>query len=132
MLCTPLSPNCSSCLVSAPCSALTESKNNPSALVTDYPTKVAKVKQRQDFSAISVVELVEGEEGKVNTCDTGSKFLLVKRPEGGLLAGTFGDDLALNLGVSRLRKDTLLGELVLCSVRTSLDDAVSVGIAYAW
>ncbi|KAJ9548808.1 hypothetical protein OSB04_021351 [Centaurea solstitialis] len=79
-LCTPLSPSCSSCPVSAQCGALSESKRNPSMLVTDYPTKVAKVRQRHDFSAISVVEILEGEEG-------GSEFLLVKRPEEGLLAG---------------------------------------------
>ncbi|KVI11470.1 adenine DNA glycosylase [Cynara cardunculus var. scolymus] len=79
-LCTPLSPSCSSCPVSAQCSALSDSKHNPSMLVTDYPTKVAKVRQRHDFSAISVVEILEGEEDA-------SKFLLVKRPEEGLLAG---------------------------------------------
>ncbi|XP_071723278.1 adenine DNA glycosylase-like [Rutidosis leptorrhynchoides] len=89
-LCTPLSPNCSSCPVFDQCSALSESKNNPSVLVTNYPTKVAKVKQRRDFSAVSVVEILEeGEESKVNNCDDlgNNKFLLVKRPEGGLLAG---------------------------------------------
>lgn len=85
-LCTPLGPSCSSCPVSAQCSALSESEHNPSVLVTDYPTKVAKVKQRRDFSAISVVEIL-GEESTLNTCDMGSKFLLVKRPEEGLLAG---------------------------------------------
>nr|XP_043621893.1 adenine DNA glycosylase [Erigeron canadensis] len=83
-LCTPLNPSCSSCPVSAQCSALAESENNPSKLVTDYPTKVAKVKQRQDFSAISVVEIIEG---AINTSESASKFLLVKRPEEGLLAG---------------------------------------------
>ncbi|XP_071692054.1 adenine DNA glycosylase-like [Rutidosis leptorrhynchoides] len=88
-LCTPLSPNSSSCPVFDQCSAFTESKINPSVLVTDYPTKVVKVKQRRDFSAVSVVEkLEEGEESNLNNCDDmgNNKFLLVKRPEGGLLA----------------------------------------------
>lgn len=81
-LCKPLNPNCSTCPISAQCGALLVSKQNPSIVVTDYPTKVAKVKQRLDFSAISVVEILESEEGRMN-----SKFLLVKRPEEGLLAG---------------------------------------------
>ncbi|XP_023738695.1 adenine DNA glycosylase [Lactuca sativa] len=81
-LCKPLNPNCSTCPISAQCGALLVSKQNPSIVVTDYPTKVAKVKQRLDFSAISVVEILGSEEGRMN-----SKFLLVKRPEGGLLAG---------------------------------------------
>ncbi|KAI3781716.1 hypothetical protein L2E82_11739 [Cichorium intybus] len=90
-LCTFLNPNCSSCPISAQCNALLESKQNPKTVVTDYPTKVAKVKQRRDFSAISVVEILECEEGrvdtKINSRDSSSKFLLVKRPEEGLLAG---------------------------------------------
>ncbi|GJU63089.1 adenine DNA glycosylase [Tanacetum coccineum] len=86
-LCTPLSPSCSSCPISTQCSALSESNRSTSTLVTDYPTKVAKVKQRHDFSAISVVEILEGEEGTEYTSDSTSKILLVKRPEEGLLAG---------------------------------------------
>ncbi|XP_076911355.1 adenine DNA glycosylase-like [Bidens hawaiensis] len=81
-LCTPSSPDCSSCPVSAQCGALLKTKHDTSALVTDYPTKVAKVKQRHDYSAVTVVEILESEED-----DSGSKFLLVKRPEEGLLAG---------------------------------------------
>ncbi|KAI7755768.1 hypothetical protein M8C21_012496 [Ambrosia artemisiifolia] len=86
-LCTPSTPDCSSCPVSRQCGALLKTKNDPSALVTDYPTKVAKVKQRHDYSAVTVVEIIENEQGKVNTSDLGSKFLIVKRPEEGLLAG---------------------------------------------
>ncbi|XP_022016648.1 adenine DNA glycosylase isoform X3 [Helianthus annuus] len=86
-LCTPLSPDCSSCPVSSQCSALLKTKHDPSALVTDYPTKVAKVKQRHDYSAVTVVEILESEKGTVDTSDSGSKFLIVKRPEEGLLAG---------------------------------------------
>ncbi|PWA43898.1 A/G-specific adenine DNA glycosylase [Artemisia annua] len=86
-LCTLANPSCSSCPISAQCNALSESKRSTSTLVTDYPTKVAKVKQRRDFSAISVVEILDGEEGTEYTSDSTSKILLVKRPEEGLLAG---------------------------------------------
>ncbi|KAL8237141.1 hypothetical protein R6Q59_018222 [Mikania micrantha] len=86
-LCTPVSPNCSSCPVSAQCNALLNSKHDPSALVTRYPTKVEKVKQRHDYSAVTVVEIFDSEQLTGNTSASGSKFLLVKRPEEGLLAG---------------------------------------------
>ena len=56
-LCTPLIPSCSSCPMCAQCNALAEFKKNPSKLVTNYPTKVAKVKQRREFSAISVFSI---------------------------------------------------------------------------
>lgn len=49
--------------------------------MSDYPTKVAKAKQRHDFSAVSFVEIVE--EGS----QSDNKYLLVKRPDEGLLAG---------------------------------------------
>ncbi|KAD3067776.1 hypothetical protein E3N88_35656 [Mikania micrantha] len=86
-LCTPLSPNCSSCPVSTQCNALLNSKHDPSALVTRYPTKVEKVKQRHDYSAVTVVEIFDCEQLTGNTSASGSKFLLVRRPEEGLLAG---------------------------------------------
>ncbi|KAL8237144.1 hypothetical protein R6Q59_018225 [Mikania micrantha] len=86
-LCTPISPNCSSCPVSAQCNALLNSKHDPSALVTRYPAKVEKVKQRHDYSAVTVVEIFDSEQLTGNTSASGSKFLLVKRPEEGLLAG---------------------------------------------
>lgn len=55
--------------------------SHESVKVSDYPTKVAKAKQRLDFSAVSVVEIVE--EGS----QSDNKYLLVKRPDEGLLAG---------------------------------------------
>ncbi|KAL1545119.1 adenine DNA glycosylase-like isoform X2 [Salvia divinorum] len=78
-ICSPTAPSCSKCPISLQCQALSLSMNQESIKVTDYPTKVPKAKQRHDFSAVSVVEIVE--EG------SDSKYLLVKRPEEGLLAG---------------------------------------------
>ncbi|OMO96858.1 hypothetical protein CCACVL1_04751 [Corchorus capsularis] len=87
-LCTLLNPSCSSCPVSSQCRALYNSKSDESVMVTDYPTKVAKTKQRQDFSTVSVVEISEtGSQGISQQTKSDSKFLLVKRPDEGLLAG---------------------------------------------
>ncbi|KAL2935673.1 Adenine DNA glycosylase [Bienertia sinuspersici] len=83
-ICTPSSPSCSECPVSVQCHAL--SLSHQGGLVTDYPQKVVKTKQRNEFSAVCVVEisesrtLLEGEQGT-------KRYLLVKRPNEGLLAG---------------------------------------------
>lgn len=81
-VCNPSGPSCSTCALSLNCQALSLSTNHKSVQVTDYPMKVVKVKQRRDFSAVSVVEIVEEEGFQSN-----SKYLLVKRPDKGLLAG---------------------------------------------
>ncbi|KAL6501151.1 hypothetical protein OROHE_025081 [Orobanche hederae] len=80
-VCSPSAPSCSTCPISDQCQALSLSMKHESVLVTDYPMKVAKAKQRHDFSAVSVVEIVE--EGS----QSDSTYLLVKRPDEGLLAG---------------------------------------------
>ncbi|TKY64030.1 A/G-specific adenine DNA glycosylase [Spatholobus suberectus] len=85
-VCTPLNPSCSSCPASEFCHALSMAKRDSTAAVTDYPVKGVKVKQRCDFSAVCVVELV-GAETLLDKNQSGSKFILVKRPEEGLLAG---------------------------------------------
>ncbi|PKU75940.1 adenine DNA glycosylase isoform X2 [Dendrobium catenatum] len=86
-LCSSTNPACSKCPVSDHCQAFLLSKKSQKLKVTDYPTKVAKNKQRHDFAAVSVVEIAEFDEQILN--DNGLKhvFLLVKRPENGLLAG---------------------------------------------
>ncbi|XP_042489715.1 adenine DNA glycosylase [Macadamia integrifolia] len=86
-LCTPLSPSCSSCPVSGQCHALVISRTCESVQVTDYPVKVEKPKQRSDLSAVCVVEIAEGPETQKGPHSKNNKFLLVKRPEEGLLAG---------------------------------------------
>ncbi|KAG5009106.1 hypothetical protein JHK87_017621 [Glycine soja] len=84
-VCTPLNPSCSSCPASEFCHALSNAKHDSTVAVTDYPVKGVKVKQRCDFSAVCVVELVGAE--TLNKNQSSSKFILVKRPEEGLLAG---------------------------------------------
>lgn len=87
-VCTPLNPSCSSCPASEFCHALSIAKHDSTAAVTDYPVKGVKVKQRCDFCAVCVVELL-GVGGKtlLDENQSSSKFILVKRPDEGLLAG---------------------------------------------
>lgn len=85
-VCTPLNPSCSACPISGQCRALSVSRHDSSVLVTDYPTKVVKAKPRHEFSAVSVVEIIE-DEALMDGPQCGSRFLLVKRPDKGLLAG---------------------------------------------
>ncbi|TKY45434.1 A/G-specific adenine DNA glycosylase [Spatholobus suberectus] len=84
-VCTPLDPSCSSCPASEFCHALSMAKHDSTVAVTDYPVKGVKVKQRCDFSAVCVVELL-GAETLLDKNQSSCKFILVKRPEG-LLAG---------------------------------------------
>ncbi|CAI8606391.1 unnamed protein product [Vicia faba] len=69
-VCTPLNPSCSSCPASEFCHALSIAKRDSTAAVTDYPIKGVKVKQRSDFSAVCVVELLGDEK------QSSSKFVL--------------------------------------------------------
>ncbi|KAK7389857.1 hypothetical protein VNO78_25153 [Psophocarpus tetragonolobus] len=85
-LCTPLNPSCSSCPASEFCRALSNAKYDSTVAVTDYPVKGVKVKQRCEFSAVCVVELL-GAETLSDKNQSSGKFILVKRPEEGLLAG---------------------------------------------
>ncbi|KAK7292766.1 hypothetical protein RJT34_15619 [Clitoria ternatea] len=85
-VCTPLNPSCSSCPVSEFCHALSIAKHDSTVAVTDYPVKGVKVKQRCDFSAVCVVELVVAKTLSEEN-QSSSKFILVKRPDEGLLAG---------------------------------------------
>lgn len=84
-VCTPLSPSCSACPISTQCHALSLSRNHESVLVTDYPIKVVKAKQRLEFAAVSVVEILEGQD--TEDLQSKTKFLLVRRADKGLLAG---------------------------------------------
>ncbi|KAL7113690.1 hypothetical protein ACP275_04G076000 [Erythranthe tilingii] len=102
--CSVTSPSCSTCPVSHQCQALSLSRKHESVQVTDYPMKVAKAKPRHDFSAVSVVEIVgEGSQSK-------SRYLLVKRPDEGLLAGLWEFPSVL-----------LVGEADLASRRKAID-----------
>ena len=85
-ICTPQNPRCCACPVSGQCSALSISKSPRSISVTDYPVKVVKAKKRLDFSAVSVVKILEDRDISKGSQHNG-RFLLVKRPNEGLLAG---------------------------------------------
>ncbi|XP_074564201.1 adenine DNA glycosylase [Curcuma longa] len=87
-LCSTMNPQCYACPISDNCVAFSLSKSGESIEVTDYPTKVAKAKQRHDFAAVCVVQLTEetGEES-LKRCSNKDMLLLVKRPNEGLLAG---------------------------------------------
>lgn len=85
-LCTPSNPSCSSCPISIQCQALAISRKDESVTVTDYPSKGIKTKQREEFSAVCVVEILRGDDSFAsNSSESG--YLLVKRPDEGLLAG---------------------------------------------
>ncbi|CAH8348348.1 unnamed protein product [Eruca vesicaria subsp. sativa] len=77
-LCSVSKPSCSSCPVSSQCRAYSLFQENRTIPVTEYPTKVVKAKPRLDFCCVCVLEILN---------QTGGRFVLVKRPEEGLLAG---------------------------------------------
>nr|GLL42843.1 adenine DNA glycosylase isoform X1 [Ipomoea trifida] len=83
--CSPVNPSCDTCPISTQCLALSLSAQDESVVVTDFPTKVVKAKQRHDYSAVSVVEILESQDTEEH--ESNSKFLIVKRPNEGLLAG---------------------------------------------
>lgn len=85
-VCTPSSPRCNECPISTKCSALLLSRCHDSVQVTDYPMKIVKAKQRSDFAAVTVVEVLEGPHMK-DEAQSNSEFILVKRADKGLLAG---------------------------------------------
>ncbi|KAJ0972946.1 hypothetical protein J5N97_020905 [Dioscorea zingiberensis] len=87
-LCSKTNPACDVCPVSNQCRALLLSRSNQSIKVIDYPLKVAKAKQRHDFAAVCVVEIAEGLDQKLlKESNSRQTYLLVKRPNEGLLAG---------------------------------------------
>ncbi|KAF0888643.1 hypothetical protein E2562_016101 [Oryza meyeriana var. granulata] len=54
----------------------------------DYPQVVPKAKPRSDFAAVCVVQIAqELDQGAADTAGKDNLFLLIKRPEEGLLAG---------------------------------------------
>lgn len=108
-ICSPLSPSCSICPISGQCRVLSLSKSDESINVTDYPTKVVKAKQRRDFSAVSVVEILDSGNMTEKT-QSESRFLLVKRPDEGLLAGLW-----------EFPSVTLKGETALATRREAVD-----------
>lgn len=114
-LCSATNPVCSTCPISDQCRAFSLSRNSETVKVTDYPTKVAKAKQRHDFAAVCVVQIAESldqEDGNKKHA-----FLLVKRPEEGLLAGLWEfpsillDEERMDMGTRRKAMDKYLKKL---------------------
>lgn len=86
-ICMPTNPKCTNCPVSDQCRALSLSRCNKSSIkVTDFPPKVIKSKQRLEFAAVCVV-IVQNELCENQKHVSGNLYLLVKRPDKGLLAG---------------------------------------------
>lgn len=76
-VCTPKNPSCGRCPLQMHCIAKMEADAlgiSSDEYVIKYPQKAAKTKQRSDFVSVCVLE-------------NDGKFLLVKRPETGLLPG---------------------------------------------
>ncbi|XP_008801238.2 adenine DNA glycosylase [Phoenix dactylifera] len=117
-LCSTTNPACSTCPISDKCRAFSLSRNSETVRVTDYPTKVARAKQRHDFAAVCVVQIAEGSDQEVLK-DSNKKhaFLLVKRPEEGLLAGLWEfpsvvlDEERMDMGTRRKAMDKYLKKL---------------------
>ncbi|KAB8116960.1 hypothetical protein EE612_058444, partial [Oryza sativa] len=87
-LCNKTKPGCSQCPVSSHCQALALSNQNASVKVTDYPRVVPKAKPRSDFAAVCVVQIAQClDECIADATGNDNFFLLIKRPEEGLLAG---------------------------------------------
>ncbi|KAG0451499.1 hypothetical protein HPP92_026192 [Vanilla planifolia] len=117
-LCSLTSPRCSECPVSDQCQALTLSRKSTKIKVVDYPAKVAKTKQRNDFAAVCVVEIAqEFDEDVISEDGHKHGFLLVKRPENGLLAGLWEfpsvllNEESMNQRMRRVEMDKYLQRL---------------------
>ena len=91
-LCSVSKPSCSSCPISSQCRAYSLFQENRSIPVTEYPTKVVKAKPKVDFCCVCVLEIQIQEKNQ-----SGGRFVLVKRPEEGLLAGLAARRKAINL-----------------------------------
>ncbi|KAL8143798.1 hypothetical protein V2J09_016830 [Rumex salicifolius] len=86
-LCTPTSPSCSACPISGHCQANSLFQLCSSSVVTNYPQKVIKTKQRHEFSVVCVLEISNPLDGSVRSSSSNHYYPLLKRPEEGLLAG---------------------------------------------
>ncbi|KAL4539395.1 hypothetical protein Ndes2437B_g02226 [Nannochloris sp. 'desiccata'] len=84
-VCVPnTQPSCKVCPIRDWCSAYKAEKEGTCS-VTDYPTKVQKAEKREESVAVAVVRILS--EGMKLSEKGAGKYLLVKRPPGGLLAG---------------------------------------------
>ena len=86
-VCTPKAPACGQCPLRVGCAgAALESAGSSGFKVTDLPEKEKKPEKREERVAVRVVERKGGRRDGVPGPPE-SSFLLVRRPEGGLLGG---------------------------------------------
>ena len=93
-VCVPnTQPSCAKCPINAWCAAYKGEKDQRAGVkVTDYPTKVEKAEKREEHVAAAVVRVIAPPSAGASASTTtkekkGGKYLLVKRPAEGLLAG---------------------------------------------
>jgi A/G-specific adenine glycosylase len=84
-ICSPTSPSCASCPIASHCKALdlVGKIEKKISSVTLFPTKVVKAIPRNEYVTVCVVE----RSFNLDSSDASSSFLLVQRPQQGLLAG---------------------------------------------
>jgi A/G-specific adenine glycosylase len=84
-ICSPTSPSCASCPIASHCKALdlVGQIEKKISSVTLFPTKVVKAIPRNEYVTVCVVE----RSFNLDSSDASSLFLLVQRPQQGLLAG---------------------------------------------
>ena len=90
-VCTPRAPRCDACPVAAWCAALRRVRDHAACgaeadgpAVTDFPVKQAKAARRMEAVHVRVVEWVDASQSPAPRW-----LLMLRRPEGGLLAGQF-------------------------------------------
>jgi A/G-specific adenine glycosylase len=126
-VCTPRNPKCGECPVASTCAARAlelEEEANVTAgkepfRVTDLPEKDKKADKREETVSVRVVRGTrDGADGADGASKKSAFYLLVKRPEGGLLSGlwefpsvvmeeTDADEDALRAAADRLLAETL-------------------------
>ncbi|KAJ7207083.1 DNA glycosylase [Mycena pura] len=141
-VCKVRDPNCTGCPLRLWCAANTNMKAPTPMAVTDiedlcaicvplaegadvtaYPLRVNKKKVREEFDIVNVVEWRRGSD---------RRFLLVRRPQGGLLAGLDEFPTTPNVGVSlapaRLAKipQQILSTLLHASIRLGDADILQI------
>lgn len=82
-ICTPKGPSCGECPIRKHCQAYRLQQRGQGS-VMDYPPKVEKAPPKEVHLSLCILEEITQKNGK-EALET--RFLLVQRPEGGLLAG---------------------------------------------
>ena len=86
-VCTPKAPACGTCPLRSGCAGAALELAGGGFKVTDLPEKEKKPEKREERVAVRVVERKGGRDGDPGPPPSESSFLLVRRPENGLLGG---------------------------------------------